>query len=178
MKLTKFFIAIGFNFAGAFDFDSELDKATNCKFDVNHQQTQSQLDTDLPNYHNLIIGAHSVINNYRAYNFFDPEANEQEIRSNIDFLHQTCLHAEAKLGSDDYRTLFYPVHAYMRIKYYHVLIKSLIAFERMKTPTSLDIPLEIKKASQTLMTKIYEAKEKFGFDFYTMMERDPYEIIT
>ncbi len=118
----------------------------------------------------MIVTFHEEINKLRInYLYLHDESDVKALHNAIHDLGFQCREAEKILGSEDYAFFFMPVHAYMHIKFYHDWLQKLI-----NAPTSrfVNSETEIPKASKTMMSLIATAKEKHGFDFYTVMEKD------
>ncbi|MBX3458185.1 MAG: hypothetical protein KF820_07515 [Candidatus Paracaedibacteraceae bacterium] len=101
------------------------------------------------------------------YAYFKDPKDAKDIQDILCALDDICKDAERILGSEDYTIFFMPVHAYMKIKHYHCWAQGLINHSKGKNH-----PKDLQQASNTMMAMIAEAREKYGFDFYTIMEKD------
>ncbi len=153
------------------DIDFKIDQAVHSKLDIDIKLPQSELDKKLKIFHKLVIATHATLSEKRIGYFYSPKDKKaQDVKKSLFDLEDTCDLAERTIGSEDYAFFFMPVHAYMKIKHYHNWLQNLINEQRTKSTINFD--QEIKQASKTMMSMIYDARKKHGFDFYTVMERD------
>ena len=116
----------------------------------------------------MITAAHSELSDKRImYAYFKDPKDAKDIQDTLCALDDICKDAERILGSEDYTIFFMPVHAYMKIKHYHCWAQGLINRSKGKS-----YPKDLQQISNTMMAMIAEAREKYGFDFYTIMEKD------
>ncbi len=153
------------------DIDFKIDQVVCSKLDIDIKLPQSKLDKELQILHRLIIAAHTTLSEKRIHYFYTPkDKTAQDVKRALFDLENICDLAERTIGSNDYVFFLMQVHAYMKIKHYHNWLQNLINEQRVKSLINFD--QEIKQASKTMMSMIYDAREKHSFDFYTAMEKD------
>ena len=155
-------------------FDEEnitdtLKNMTRLKNPVDLMVPSSQLEETLATHYSYIYTIYNRLLDQRAELYLCRYMNklaELRLRQTLNILGGFCSSAEKSLGTQDYIKYIEPVFAYMEIKFFHVTLNLVIKNSSIETnPDLIDL-------SAVLMEEIEKAKTKYGFDFYTMMERE------
>lgn len=149
------------------DITEELINITRLKIPVDKLLPKSKLYETLETHYCYIYTTYNELLKKRSELYLNlGGVSANQIWPTIDILERFCASAEEALGTQDYIKYFEPLFAYMEIKFFHVTLNLRIQ------KTSIDNDSLIAELSKTLMSEIEKAKTKYGFDFYTMMERE------